>query len=92
MDELRELDRQVTSALCRLTDQMILPIRPYSTDISAAWELVERIKGYIEVREYSYGYSEVDWYDSEADEHYFGRGKETPEAICRAFLAAMSTP
>lgn len=68
---------------------VIAEIPDYSTDISAAWGLVERINGYIETREYSYGYSEVDWYSSDADEHYFGRGAKTPEAICRAFLAAM---
>lgn len=66
-------------------------LKPYSTDIAAAWEVVEKFNGlYIGESESDPGRHWWQFVDSNEQDSYIGaEGKTAPHAICLAALKAV---
>ena len=70
---------------------------PYSTDIAAAWEVVEKIEGLKPHHDLLIipSYPAVAWEEAPVDFHDYGRdvirGETIPHAICLAALRAVSS-
>jgi hypothetical protein len=96
--ELLEYPNEIAALVARDVESCRLPPRPYSTDIAAAWEVLEKLiamGGYPELSRI-FGGHEADWWRCEVRyAHASGVGRllyeaaETaPLAICRAALTA----
>ena len=94
----RELDAEVAKKVMGIDltgARPDLPIRgigcaPYSTDIAAAWEVVEKLTADEHARSFSLSYS-YEWAQWTATFMGLSTKKSAPHAICLAALKATET-
>lgn len=88
MPASRELDRHVAEKVMA-ADVESISIPSYSTDMSAAWLIVERMKKFgFEFKLHTYPHQEVYWveFNSIIYGEYKGAGESAALAICRTAL------
>ncbi|MHA7967713.1 BC1872 family protein [Paenibacillus sp. CAU 1782] len=102
MDPGRELDRLIATQImgCEIDERIDIyfqgkkwsPIPEYSTDISAAWEVVEKcnevkVKRYETMGGHCY-FCKIEVESTEGWDEVIETGDTAPEAICKAALIA----
>lgn len=71
--------------------QLSNPVPPYSEDIAAAWQVVEKLRGFSRLYDFDlYGYGDDEWTATfTTDAEFKAFGESAPHAICLAALRAV---